>query len=137
LILNFFGLGSVNDFQDVFETFLQSSHPFLDQTTHCPSLVEFSHVIDDLLLLGAPRKANGGAPITSLHPGLPEDLYLRWLRYTEDNPDVRDTKIFLEFHNSKRVAPVWLFHLIVGGLYWFCSSLTHYTGILLYPYHGP
>jgi hypothetical protein len=103
--LNFFGLGSADRFKDIFEPFTDVAHPFLDHNTQCPSLVEFSHVIDDLLLLGAPRKANGGAPITDLHPGMPEEIWDRWLRYTDANPDARNTKIFLEFHMSIRQKP--------------------------------
>ncbi|KAK5059702.1 hypothetical protein LTR84_009585 [Exophiala bonariae] len=105
IILNFFGLGAVEDFEDVFEPFLKAGTQFLNHTTHCPSLVEFSHVIDDLLLQGAPRKANGGAPITSLWPGMAEEVWDRWMSYTDANPDARQTKVFLEFHNSKRQRP--------------------------------
>lgn len=104
--MNFFGLGTVDDFEDIFEPFIKVAKPFLDHTSVCPSLVEFSHVIDDLLLLGSPRKANGGAPITDLHPGMPEEIWDRWMRYTDANPDARDTKVFLEFHMSIRRKPV-------------------------------
>ena len=104
--MNFFGFGSANDFTDVFSPFLEDAKPFLDHTTDCPTMVEFSHVIDDLLLQGAPRKANGGTPITELWPGMAENVWKRWLDYTDSNPDAIHTKVFFEFHNSKRLRPV-------------------------------
>lgn len=110
--MNFFGLGSADSFQDVFEPFLKVEKPLLDRITDCPSLVEFSHVIDDLLLRGAPRKANGGAPVTNLHPGMPEELWDRWMRYTDAYPDARETKLFLEFHQSIRLKPVRIFFVV-------------------------
>ena len=104
--MNFFGFGSASDFQNVFDGFFKIEQPFFDNNANCPTLVEFSHVLDELLLLGSPRKLNGGVPITGLWPGMAEDLWQRYLDYTNSNPDAIDTKIFLEFHNSKRVRPV-------------------------------
>ncbi|KAH6997370.1 hypothetical protein EDB80DRAFT_814593 [Ilyonectria destructans] len=105
VVLTFFGFGVTGDFQDVFDDFFEASKPLQDHTVDCPTLVEFSHVQDEFLLLGSPRKAVGAVPITNLWPGMAEELWERFLDYTNSNPDASDTKCFFEFHNSKRVRP--------------------------------
>lgn len=105
-MVTFFGFGAVRDFKAVFDNFFEAAKPFHDHSVDCPTLVEFSHVQDEILLQGSPRKAVGGTPFTGLWPGMAEEVWKRYVEYTDANPDAIDTKYFFEFHNSKRFRPV-------------------------------
>ncbi|RSL44261.1 hypothetical protein CEP53_011305 [Fusarium sp. AF-6] len=104
-VVTFFGFGVVEDFKAVFDSFIDAVKPFHDHCVVCPTLVEFSHVQDEILLQGSPRKAVGGTPFTGLWPGMAEEVWKRYVEYTDANPDAIDTKYFFEFHNSKRFRP--------------------------------
>ncbi|KAM6511531.1 hypothetical protein FALCPG4_016536 [Fusarium falciforme] len=104
-VVTFFGFGAVGDFKAVFDDFFGAAKPFHDHSVDCPTLVEFSHVQDEILLQGSPRKAVGGTPFTGLWPGMAEEVWKRYVEYTDANPDAVDTKYFFEFHNSKRFRP--------------------------------
>ncbi|KAL6355656.1 hypothetical protein LRP88_11260 [Fusarium phalaenopsidis] len=104
-VVTFFGFGAVRDFKAVFDDFFGAAKPFHDHSVDCPTLVEFSHVQDEILLQGSPRKAVGGTPFTGLWPGMAEEVWKRYVEYTDANPDAVDTKYFFEFHNSKRFRP--------------------------------
>ncbi|KAI8649943.1 FAD-binding PCMH-type domain-containing protein [Fusarium sp. Ph1] len=104
-VVTFFGFGAVGDFKAVFDDFFGAAKPFHDHSVDCPTLVEFSHVQDEILLQGSPRKAVGGTPFTGLWPGMAEQVWKRYVEYTDANPDAVDTKYFFEFHNSKRFRP--------------------------------
>ncbi|KAL2672499.1 hypothetical protein Neosp_013211 [[Neocosmospora] mangrovei] len=104
-VVTFFGFGAVGDFKAVFDDFFEAAKPFHDHSVDCPTLVEFSHVQDEILLQGSPRKAVGGTPFTGLWPGMAEEVWRRYVEYTDANPDAVDTKYFFEFHNSKRFRP--------------------------------
>ncbi|EEU37678.1 uncharacterized protein NECHADRAFT_87455 [Fusarium vanettenii 77-13-4] len=104
-VVTFFGFGAIEDFKAVFDDFFEPAKPFHDHSVDCPTLVEFSHVQDEILLKGSPRKAVGGTPFTGLWPGMAEEAWKRYIEYTDANPDAVDSKYFFEFHNSKRFRP--------------------------------
>lgn len=107
-MVTFFGFGAVGDFKAVFDDFFGAAKPFHDHSVDCPTLVEFSHVQDEILLQSSLRKAVGGTPFTGLWPGMAEEVWKRYVEYTDANPDAVDTKYFFEFHNSKRFRPASL-----------------------------
>lgn len=71
-----------------------------------PSLVAFSHTMDETLLEGKLRGAMGGVPITGLRPGLAEDVWKRFVAYTSLNPGTASALVAFEFLNCKRIQLV-------------------------------
>ncbi|KAK0109393.1 hypothetical protein ONS96_003207 [Cadophora gregata f. sp. sojae] len=105
LIVNFNGVGQASNIPEAFEPFL-AMKPIFDQEKKFKTMPEFSHVLDDLLLLGAPRKTTASAPITELWPGMVEEILKEYLDYTNSTPDATaHTKVFFEFLHAKRLKP--------------------------------
>ncbi|KAF5010514.1 hypothetical protein FDECE_3331 [Fusarium decemcellulare] len=105
IVANITGLGSVNQHAELFSSLFDGITPIFDHFTDCPSPVEISHVMDDLLLGGPRRIATAGVPITAIAPGLLQNVWDDWLNYTASNPDSLSTKVVFELHGTKRYRP--------------------------------
>jgi hypothetical protein len=88
--------------------------PFSDDINIYKNLVELSHALDEMLLHGGRRKLNSSILFTGLWTGMAEDLWERFLQYTNANPDSLNSKMFFEFHHSARLRPVRIAWLQAG-----------------------
>lgn len=86
--------------------FLKVANPLSDTVTKCETMAETATALNHMLLGSRPRRASKGVPITQLWPGLPQELWERWLAYTNANPDAVNSKITLECFMSARLRPV-------------------------------
>lgn len=100
------GIAPSTCYDEAVDLFHQAAKPLVDQQREFETLDDLSHSLDHVLLGGPPRVMNAGAIITRLWSEMAEELWGKWLRYTDSNQDVSRSIVALEFHSTLRRNPV-------------------------------
>ena len=117
-MLSFTGVGSPDQYNDVWTLFREAARPSTEKTVGNLSMSDLSHSFDDALLKGPSRVMNAGCVVTELWPGMGEELWESFLVYTASSPDVVESMIALEFHTTRRKRPVrWATSPFLGPIY--------------------